>query len=387
MSKRILPEKWDATKAAYAVMRRMVKVNAHYVKGAHDSEFVCDKNRAYIVSLVNDKRAGENPFWLDMYSTLSIVNMDTLTVERVIDFAKGGQKFGNVILPEGTCTVPRIIRKDKNTIRCYFASENPGRRQAQMWYRDFNLSSGEFEPNIYRAKIKTSKGTFDMQPKYFFEDANVPARQRNELDFGLFFVDSFKQFDGKIYVVINNFFANLNALALLHNDYATFEILGHYDKPYDKKLSESSVNRLPDGTWLAICRSEIPGGNYLFTFSKDGKEWTDAVEMPFVKNGDQSKPIFDRFNDVYYLGYQESTRIENVPRSIFNIDVSVDCIHWERKYRFESKNSFQYPTLHEHNGSIWMTVTQGDTNETQHAMYKERIMFGKLEDIIPGSRR
>jgi len=60
---------------------------------------------------------------------------------------------------------------------------------------------------------------------------------------------------------------------------------------------------------------------------------------------------------------------------VFNIDVSRDGIYWERKYRFETEKSFQYPTFHQHNGVIYVAVTQGDIDVTR----KERIMFGKLE--------
>jgi hypothetical protein len=61
---------------------------------------------------------------------------------------------------------------------------------------------------------------------------------------------------------------------------------------------------------------------------------------------------------------------------VFNIDVSHDGKTWTRKYRFETPQSFQYPTFHEHEGAIWLTVTQGDTDPSR----KERIMFGKLEE-------
>jgi hypothetical protein len=58
-----------------------------------------------------------------------------------------------------------------------------------------------------------------------------------------------------------------------------------------------------------------------------------------------------------------------------NMDISEDGLNWERKYRFETDQSFQYPTFHEYNGGIWLTVTQGDTDSSR----KERIMFGRLE--------
>ena len=52
------------------------------------------------------------------------------------------------------------------------------------------------------------------------------------------------------------------------------------------------------------------------------------------------------------------------------------AVSWERKYRFETPHSFQYPTFHEHEGTIWLTVTQSD-----HLGSSDRIMFGKLEAV------
>ena len=98
-------------------------------------------------------------------------------------------------------------------------------------------------------------------------------------------------------------------------------------------------------------------------------------EREFVKNGANSKPTFDKFGDLYYLGWQEATRVHGVHRSVFNVDISRDGKGWERKYRFESTKSFQYPTFREHDGAIWLCVTQGDESPSR----KERIAFGKLE--------
>jgi hypothetical protein len=98
--------------------------------------------------------------------------------------------------------------------------------------------------------------------------------------------------------------------------------------------------------------------------------------MPFVPRGLNSKPTFDKFGGVYYLGWQENTRFRDCNRSVFNVDISRDGRTWERKYRFESPHSFQYPTFHEHDGTIWLTVTQSD-----HGGSSDRIMFGKLEEV------
>lgn len=371
---KLLSANWDPALAGDIVMQRLVNTSAPRVKGAHDAEFVCVGDRAYLVTEANDLKAGESAGWPFIYATLSIVNLKTLALEKVIDFARGEQRFENETLPVGACFVPRILQKDAGTLRCYFTSEDPGKRQSQMWYRDFDLKSGEFAATIHKAKLKTASGTFDFQPQYFHADAAAQGFTKKAVDSAFFIFDSFKKFDGKLYVALNNFSGKQNALALVHDDLETFEVLGHFNEPQSEQLSEPAVNRLPDGTWMAIIRNDK--GNYHFSTSADGKTWTAGKPMPQVPNGANSKPTFDKFGGVYYLGWQEATKIQGVNRSVFNVDVSRDGKTWERKYRFETPKSFQYPTFHEHNGVIWLAVTQGDKDASR----KERIMFGKLED-------
>jgi hypothetical protein len=303
---------------------------------------------------------------------LTVVNLLNLAVEQVIPLAASEQRFANATLPKGMCFVPRIIRKDERMLRCYFASQ-PTDQEAVTWFRDFDLETRQFEQSIHKAKLKTAAGTLDMQPGHFHTDAVAHGFTKPAYNHGLYIFDSFKTFDGKTYVALNNFPGKQNALALLHDDFATFEVIGHYNEPQAQQLSESSVNRLPDGSWMAICRND--GGNYHFATSPDGRVWGEGRELPFVSNGDSSKPTFDRFGNIYYLGWQERTQMDHCRRSVFNIDVSRDCQAWERKYRFETPHSFQYPTFHEHDGVIWLSVTQSD-----HKGTTDRIMFGRLED-------
>ena len=285
--------------------------------------------------------------------------------------------FANETLPVGACFVPRILQLNKTTLRCFFACEDQsGRGQAQTWYRDFDLSTFAFSPAIHRMKIKTASGTFDLDPKPFHADAVAHGFRQKFVGFGLYMIDSFKAIDGGTYAVINNWPGAQNALAVLNDGHDTLEILGHYNEPAELRLTESSVNRLPDGTWLAICRAESGDRNYVFTASKDGKTWTQGEPRPFVAKGSNSKPTFDKFTGIYYLGWQEASRIQDgrgVGRKIFNIEISRDGVTWERKYRFESEDSFQYPTFRQHDGAVWFTVTQGARDST------DRIMFGKLE--------
>ncbi len=372
---KLLPANWNPKQAGDQVMAKLVNISGPQVKGAHDASFVCVGERAYIASLANDQRAGENPEWPYVYVSLSVVNLKTLAVEKIIPVAKGEQVFQNETLPVGSCFVPRMAQKDTKTLRCFFASENPGKRQSQNWFIDFDLTSQTFEQQIHKVKLQTDAGVFDMQPQYFYADAVPHGFQRPAVDYGMYLFDSFKSIDGKIYVALNNYPGGQNALAVANDKLDTFTVLGHYNEPSNLKLTESAVNRLPDGTWLAICRQEGGDHNYIFTTSPDGKTWSRGAARDFVPNGASSKPTFNHFNGLYYLGWQEATKINGVNRSVFNIDVSRDGQSWQRKYRFETEKSFQYPGFIQHGDAIWLTVTQGDTDASR----KERIMFGRLE--------
>ena len=371
----LLPADWNAKQAADKVLAGLVSVTAPQVRGAHDSDLVIDQGRAFIVYMANDRQAGEAPTWPFIYNALSIVNLQTLAAETQLVFAASQHAYANETLPEGACFVPRILRKDDRTLRCFFASEAPGRRQSQVWCTDFDLVRMAFDNRIQRVKIKTTAGTVDMQPQYFHADAAAQGFRREPKDYGLYLFDACKAIDGKTYVALNNYPGGQNALAVANDSLDTFEVLGHYNEPQTAQLSESAVNRLPDGTWMAICRNDK--GNYHFSTSADGRTWSVGRELPFVTNGANSKPTFDRFGGIYYLGWQERTRIGGVSRSVFNVDISTDGKTWERKYRFETEKSFQYPTFRQHQGSIYLTVTYGDTDSSR----KERIMFGKLEPL------
>jgi len=373
----LLPPDWDPKRAGDKVLSTLIKVSAPQVKGAHDADLVLVGERAFIVEHDNDIKPGHGA-GKAQYCVLTVVNGKTMSVERVVPMAKSAQAFANETLPVGACFVPRIIRLNDATLRCFFACEDQsGKIQSQTWYRDFDITSLTFAPDIHRVKLKTSDGIFDMQPQYFHADAAKHGFKQPAKAFGLYLLDSFKVINGKTYLAINNFPGAQNALAMLNESRDTIEVIGHYNEPAERRLTESSVNRLPDGTWMAICRTESGDRNYVFTTSKDGKTWTEGDTLPFVSKGSNSKPTFDKFNGVYYIGWQEATRVTDghgVGRNIFNIEVSKDGLNWERKYRFESADSFQYPTFREHDGAIWFSVTQGTGGST------DRIMFSKLED-------
>lgn len=366
-----LPASWDPMQAANRVMGRLVPVCGPAVKGAHDSDFVLVDRKAYVVYMANDRQPGENAAWPFVYCALSVVDLDSGTVDAPVVFAESGRVYDNETLPTGACFVPRIVRKDADTLRCFFASESPGERQSQLWRIDFSLRDAAFARTIHRVRIATDQGVFPMQPEALHRHQRAKGFDGGPVTFGLYMIDGVKGFDGRLHAVLNNFPGGQVAWASLNPELTCFTVLGDVFGPEETKLTEGAANRLPDGAWQMICRNE--NGNYCFSGSSDGRRWTMATESPFVVNGTNSKPTFDRFGGLYYLGWQDAAQIGGCHRSVFNIDVSRDGKTWTRKYRFETPESFQYATLHEHEGAIWLSVTQGPG--------KRRIMFGKLEDL------
>lgn len=370
--------RWDARKAGDAVLAGLVPVTAPEVKGAHDADFVIAGGKAFIVYEANDQKGGEDPRWPFIYAGLSVVDLATMKVEKAIPFARSGQKFANETLPEGACFVPRIVAKDPRTLRCFFASEAPGKRQSQMWFIDFDTETMTFNDRIVRARLKTSAGVFDMQPRHFHADAVAHGFRRPAVDYGLYILDSFKTIGDKIYVTLNNYPGGQNALATINDALDTFEVVGHFNDPATMKLTEAAAHRLPGGDWLAILRQEAGDRNYVFSTSPDGRRWTVAAPRKWIPNGTSSKPTLDRLLGVYHLGWQESPPKGRPGRSIFNVDVSEDGQTWRRKYRFDTDKSFQYPVFRESNGKVYVAVTQGDTDPSR----KERILFGLLADSL-----
>lgn len=366
---------WDPEAAANKVMQRLVTVTGPEVKGAHDAEFVIAGGKAYIVMMANDVQPGESAEWAFVYVTMSVVDLKTMEVLARIPVAKSGEAFANETLQEGSIFVPRIVQKDSGTLRVFFASEAPRKREAQSYYRDFDLRSGAFEAGIHRMKIQTAAGVFDMQPVRFYEDAAAVGFKGERKDYGLYTIDSFKEFGGTLYVGMNNYPGGQNGLAMLNPAMDAFVVVGHIVSAGPEKLTELAVNKTPGGTWFAILRQEGGTRNYMFSTSKDGRTWTAPAYRDAVPNGWSSKPNLDKFFGTYYLGWQESTRVNGVSRSVFNVDVSTDGVRWERRYRFATDRSFQYASFHESGGSIYLTVTQGDSSPSR----KEKILFGKLE--------
>ncbi len=375
-----LPPDWDPKLAADRVLADLVNVCRPEVKGAHDSDFLILDGKAYVVYMANDVQPGENPTWPFVYNALSIVDTASGRVEHTVTFAASEKAYRNEALPVGACFVPRILRKDEATLRCFFASESPAERQSQTWFIDFDLRTRDFDWTLHRAEIETGEGVFPMQPQHLYRHLAAKGFSHPPVQHGLYMIDGFKQFDGRVHAVLNNFPGAQNAWAVLNEGMDRFTVLGEFFLPHEARLTESAVNRLPDGTYLAISRQENRDRNYLFARSRDGRTWGEHESWALVPNGTYSKPTFDRFGGVYYLGWQEATQVNGAFRSVFNVEASRDGANWERRYRFETDRSFQYPTFREWGGAVYLTVTQGDASDSR----KERIMFGKLEDLAVG---
>lgn len=215
---------------------------------------------------------------------------------------------------------------------------------------------------------------FYAQNQYFGSD------EKEKVDYGgPYFFDGVKNLNGTNYSVLNNFVIGQNAVVRLNNSLDTCEILGHVLQPYSEKFTEGAVTILPDSRLMVVLRKESGDYNYMASTSVDGRCWSDAFYLPNIKTGSRSKPMLEKINGVYYMGWQDKEMIENKGRSIFNIDVSVDGINWERKYRFCSVRSFQYPQIKEYAGNLYIAATQGLGDLSG----KETIVFGKLEATQP----
>lgn len=128
------PPGWDPKRAGDEVLSKMIKVSAPQVKGAHDADLVLVGERAFIVEHDNDIKPGHGA-GKAQYCVLTVVNVKTMSVERVVPMAKSAQTFANETLPVGACFVPRIIQMNDTTLRCFFVCEDQsGKSQSQTWY-------------------------------------------------------------------------------------------------------------------------------------------------------------------------------------------------------------------------------------------------------------
>jgi len=359
------------------VLQNLQNICPPHMKGAHDSDFLIHGGKAYIVYMANDERLGEQPDWPFVYNALTIVDLASNRVEKTVTFAASQMQYANETLPVGACFVPRIVQKDARTLRCFFTSEDIGKRQSQYWRTDYDIERGEFDRQIHRVELETAQGVFPMQPIHLHNHAKAEGFVGTEPTHGLYIHGNHKVFDGRLHAVLIVFPEGPMALASLNDEMTRYTVRGTFFRPVGAWLNEAAVNRMPDGSFLAISREEKQGQNYMFATSPDGCTWSDHQYRDIVPNGTSSKPLLECFGGVYYLGWNEATRVNGASRSVFNIDVSRDGKTWTRKYRFETERSFQYPGLQEYRGTIYMSVTQGQRTDDHHSG-KQRIMFGQL---------
>ena len=158
--------------------------------------------------------------------------------------------------------VPVSFRGSSRRMAGRFAASlpanSPARDNRRPGTRDFDISTMTFAATIHRVKLKTSAGTFDMQPQYFHADAVAQGFTKPAKDYGLYLFDSFKTFGGKTYISINNWPGKQLALAVPNATYDTFEVIGHFNEPQSFNTSEAAVKlsagwnvdgHLPAGRW------------------------------------------------------------------------------------------------------------------------------------------
>lgn len=368
----------DPTAAGDRVLAVLRNICSPKVKGAHDCDFVVIDGKAFIVYMANDVQAGEAPDWPFVYNALTVVDAATGTIEDTTTFAASEMRYDNAALPVGACFVPRIIPLDDDRrLRCFFASEDPARRQSQVWRIDYDRRSGTFDWRIFPVELETDEGVFAMQPQVLYRYCAARGFHAPATRHGLYMIGGLKCYGGTWHAVLNNFPGGQNTWAVLNAQATRFTALGPFFMPLEAKLTEAAVDRLPDGSWLAISRQENRDCNYMFSTSRDGRTWSVHEQRPWVRGGTASKPTLDRFGDTYYMGWQDAANVDGAYRSVFNLDVSRDGTTWTRRFRFATPKSFQYPTFRERDGEIYVAVTQGDHSPSR----KERIMFGRLEHV------
>ena len=365
---------YSPEKAGDEVIKSMITVTDSVVKGAHDAHFLIHDGKAYIVYEANDVKEGEAAEWDFVYCAMSIVDLKTGAVEVKI-ISRGEQVFANETLDTGATFVPRIIKKDENTLRIFFTSERPNVRQSLMYYIDYDVKSGTLNQNVYRMKLLTPKAYYDL--------AIAAGMECFSSDHSAFIFD-IMEYDGKKYVALNNFAGKQNALGMLNDTLDCISVIGHFGVGNSKvQLSESGIMRKNDGTWMSIIRNDKTSTNttygggtttgtnagtfeYYFSYSADGVNWSTPRTEDFCAGGTNSKPTLNNFAGTYFMGWNTySTNIWS--RTIFNFDYSTDGENWTRLYKFAPPTSFQYPEFFMYDNEIYFTT--GD---------RAKIYFGKL---------
>jgi hypothetical protein len=93
LSEPVLKDDWDAKQSGDKVMGGMIKVSAAQAIGAHDADLALVGERAYVVEHDNDVKPGHGA-GNAQYCVLNVVNLRSMTGERVIPMAKSAEAGG-----------------------------------------------------------------------------------------------------------------------------------------------------------------------------------------------------------------------------------------------------------------------------------------------------
>ena len=134
-----LSENHSPKAAADKVMQSMIRISSDEMKGTHDAQYVFANGKAYVVYEANNEKAGDPGTYEKEYSALAIVDLKSFTVESIEKFAYGQQEYSNVKLLKGSAFVPRVIRKDENTLRFFFSNIAVSGSSGYIYYVDTTL--------------------------------------------------------------------------------------------------------------------------------------------------------------------------------------------------------------------------------------------------------
>ena len=349
--------------AGDAVMQNMIRISSDEMKGTHDADHVYANGKVYAVYEANNEKPGDPGTYEKEYCALAIIDLESFKVESIEKFAWGEQKYSNVTMLKGSAFVPRVIRKDDNTLRFFFSNIAVDSSSGYIYYVDYDLATEAFDNNAYRLKIMTPNGTVDFSAEVYAELFRADGHACDNSTIGHFLFDIF-DVDGTKYIALNNFRGAQNSLAKFNDTYDCVEIIGNIGGSYTEyRTTESGIVQLKDGSWISILRNHAGSKIYSFSYSEDGTEWTDPVYEDFMKTGYTSKPTLDRFGDYYFMGYND------LSRGLFHLAYSLDAKNWTVLYSFHSPTTFQYPKFDIYEGQMYFSVTTGN---------KEQIYFGKL---------
>ncbi len=358
-----LSENHSPKAAADEVMQSMIRISSDEMKGTHDAQYVFANGKAYVVYEANNEKAGDPGTYEKEYSALAIVVLRSFTVESIEKFAYGQQEYSNVKLLKGSAFVPRVIRKDENTLRFFFSNIAVSGSSGYIYYVDYDLNTESFDDSAYRLNIMTENGPVYFTAQIYAKLFRESGHACDDSTFGHFLFDIFDVGNTK-YVALNNYRGAQNSLAKFNDSYDCIEIIGNIGGSYDSyRTTESGIMQLKDGTWMAILRNHVGDKNYLFSYSEDGTEWSEPKREEWVTNGTTSKPTLARFGDYYFMGWNE------LSRGLFHLAYSKDAKSWTTLYSFHSATTFQYPEFDMYDGQMYFSVTTGN---------KEQIYFGKL---------